>query len=252
MRKYLLCSLALALLFLISIYSADATLLGVDLADRWPDIDSNNIGLVKFTPNNPGTPGQGGNVTYSAFANRIAYSMSDVDSLLASNPSSPPPIVPAVKAIVSMDINSAGNLTAGSMSLIVEPGLEVWIRGKWYGPAHGSATLLSGTVTAFGWANHPTGGNMEYDAYFANLTGALIDDGIWPTYPTGWKGHADSGSWLTGPTGGDDWWNLSTGFETEKNKSDMAPIPEPATLILLGSGLVGLVGYAWRRKKKQS
>ena len=91
MRKYLLCSLALALLFLISIYSADATLLGVDLADRWPDIDSNNIGLVKFTPNNPGTPGQGGNVTYSAFANRIAYSMSDVDSLLASNPSSPPP-----------------------------------------------------------------------------------------------------------------------------------------------------------------
>ena len=93
---------------------------------------------------------------------------------------------------------------------------------------------------------------MEYDAYFANLTGALIDDGIWPTYPTGWKGHADSGSWLTGPTGGDDWWNLSTGFETEKNKSDMAPIPEPATLILLGSGLVGLVGYAWRRKKKQS
>jgi len=33
-------------------------------------------------------------------------------------------------------------------------------------------------------------------------------------------------------------------------ENDIAPVPEPATMLLLGTGFAGLIGFRLRKKKK--
>ena len=44
-------------------------------------------------------------------------------------------------------------------------------------------------------------------------------------------------------------WNGTIHYEVASNTN---PIPEPSTMLLFGTGVVGLMGYAWRRKRVEA
>lgn len=50
-------------------------------------------------------------------------------------------------------------------------------------------------------------------------------------------------------------WSLEgagTGSFGIGNVNDIQPVPEPSTVLLMGTGLIGLIGYSWRKQKKNA
>lgn len=113
-------------------------------------------------------------------------------------------------------------------------------------------TLLSGSFTSaevdrIGTGDFKIAGTAFADTKnqdLAHYFGWGIVDGV----PNVWQGNFNLGFFATGsPPGG---FETDDGFDITSGDLTNSPIPEPATMFLLGSGLIGLAGFARRRFKK--
>lgn len=93
--------------------------------------------------------------------------------------------------------------------------------------------VLSNGVGYWSYANSGNPGTYTHDTTTDSLTGSELHAAIQ------FSGAVSSIKWTSSPN--EYWHGITVG--------SVAPVPEPGTLILLGSGLLGLAGYSRRRSK---
>ena len=86
---------------------------------------------------------------------------------------------------------------------------------------------------------------FDDDGNFILVEGGNVDWGFLSIV----TGNSDSTSWVTfsTPENSGNWDYAVAGMDV-----DVAPVPEPSTMLLMGSGLLGLVGYSRKRFSKKS
>jgi hypothetical protein len=95
-------------------------------------------------------------------------------------------------------------------------------------------SITQDTVRGWRWDYYPDNDNGECLSYLQELQ-------TWIGPPTNGAFYQDTNSYDIFPR------PAHTFSSTTRLGFDYTPVPEPSTMLLLGSGLIGLLGY-WRRK----
>lgn len=195
----------------------------------------------------------GGTVSYNEGTNLFKIAAMDW-ALYLGKPVPPGPaysLFPNVDFNLQIYVDENGNKTGGlggvtdlDMTETVLNGFSIVYEGVTYSFAKGDL-FLGAEVTAFGWEEKPiTDGFQTFDYLFGEVTGKLVDYGLWPTIAG--TGLITGGYIDIAQESPDDIWGTTWSQLTEKG--DKYPTPEPGSLILLGLGLLGLVGFKVRKR----
>jgi hypothetical protein len=214
-KVLLIISISLLSIFLMP-GSSTATLIGVDLA--LPDIYSNSTGTYNY---NAATD----LFTCTAQASTITFDGTTLIPITIGNYS------------VQFHVDSSGNFSGG-----VDGIDDLTISGTFtYNNVTYSGVLLTGEVTNFGWQNIPGTKYALFDLTF-DATGGVLQE----LYAgSGNKGADIFSSEISNFKGN---WNVN--HSGSKVKHDTAPVPEPATILLFGLGIVGIAIFGRKRFRR--
>jgi hypothetical protein len=215
MKRFVMLAIIMGMLLSVAV-NAQAALLGIQLG--LPDIFSNTTGAYNY---NAGTDF----LSFSATPRTITFD--GVNSADITGPRS---------YAAGFYVDSSGNLSEGASGNYLQISGNIDADGD--GVNDYSGLLLLGQITDFGWLDVP-GPYAMFDYKFDFIGGALSSFYAAASNHGGNVALSDisnfAGSWTANHSG-------------TRVKHDTAPVPEPTSLLLLGSGLLGIASFL--RKKK--
>lgn len=221
-----------ALLFIVFLLCcgglASAELIG--LSPTFPDVFANSQGTYSYDASDQ-------RFTINAQPNKLSYNAIDYD-YIGPSPSQ------GHYYTVSINVDNSGNfISNGNDNTLIAAGRNIDPYGGLPATVY-DGILLEGNITDFGWGDPSDTGNGQYQIFdftFNIIGGELIS-------LFGSHGGAIAVSEASG-------FDVSAGWEEDFEgtfvKVDNFPVPVPAAVLLLGSGLMGLAGLKIKRSSKK-